>query len=1234
MSLATMFLTLAPSVLEALLVETSKKSYKELSKKFEIYKLLSKLGIERPKNEDTALFLQTTLLFASKGKQKELIKLILLPDSQKAFQEEIKENKSGCFIEVLDHELHTNSLVYEIKHWNEIPILEIEEFFSIYHALVTEVQSPVETKLVNQSQDILDKLKDLTVKLDQSDGNNPLMKEYERQISKAVEKLQTGKISNALEDLLNLKEVILERAEKLLKFKVLTNIGVCYYNQDNSELAAKYLIEAHDYDPTSKTSLSNIVNAYMAIKDNEQATKYLNIFLSHFPEDPDAYSCFIKIHGETCDLAELEAKVPNILLKNPDIIAAFGTMARHKGLIQESINRLEEARLLKPEDQFIQQQLIQSYFQKYNFNFKLINLKILNEAERLELIHILELINQNLSTVAKTDLFNIKSRILMAKSFILDLLKRTDEAIATNEEGLRLDPENVLLLKQRAILMLYQKKHDEAIKILSTLRDKSTLPDAAMFLAEVYRNSGKINEGITTLEKYIKMCDDPHYKEQSKHILLDMYIQTKQKAKIRTFIVKNFRKELILDKVSLSDAYTFLGKRKIGKRLLFEAIALINKETRYKEKHYLAEALKKTELDHEAIAIYEQIAEPESHSEDTVNLIGLYQKTGNNAPALTMMKTLREKNGPIKGITNVEAATYNQLGAYETSATILIEYLGKYPDDLNLKLMLNSINLRLGNEQTVDDFFNEKIQYWKLDIETFRTYVSQFFAAKRRKQAFDIIYEYRRLKNNEEANTAYLQAVLQFPIEDNEKTEADTVDLDCAVTFKSESKTFTLIVEDRPSSELLNNEINPSHPKFMQIIGKRLGDIVEFEGNYVKWTIIEIIPKLRWAFLEGQEKNDTIYAETSVIKSFPSENLMEVIAKFTNPNWKKTFDLVIGYYKNKQIGFGLTALMLDKEPWEMWSQLRSMTDVGIMAATGTGEEFQFASSLISTDKRLVADFLSVVTLYELKILPLIESKFGKILISQSTFDLFYNYELSAWSFVREDVVNEKLEDLISSVKLYTEVQLPKSLIEINTIEKQEGDKRLGRSFHDTILLAKESDGLLLSEDIVLRVIAKQKYKVSGIWTQPLLWHLLTHQALHLWDYEDHVLSLVQLNYRHTSIREYTIVRAFSKANYTINEALRACFQIFSGKNCDLDSAVRVACGFLLILWTYNWTDKNTNSEVTHELFMALASERQFISFGEQMEMELSELEKGNNNYYSVKIIRFHLAAFKSNFGLA
>lgn len=1252
-------LAIKGTALKSLTSAVRKWSYAELTKNLTFFKLLSDIGIERPKDEMARLYLHSIILFASKGKHHEFIELLVLKASQAAFKREMLFGESGAFLLQLDHALHTNQNIREIKHWNEIPFDQIEEFFSIYDELVTGVQTPVQTKLLATNKRIEEKidenaafqdsitraLSEINSKLspkvifanDEKDKYDPVNEEYLRQLKVILEHINNGQIIRSLDELLTLKDQIWNQASDSVKFKMLTNIGVCYFRQDQSDKAHSFLVDAYQYDKESNLSLSNLVNAYLAVNDLENANKYLDILLEKYPDGVDGYVLLMKLKSSVTPICELEKLVPEKLSNNPEVIAAKGIAYKNQGNFDQAINLLEQAYQVKPNEEYIERHLIRVYIEKYHVNFRLINIKEISVETRHELEHVLALIDSNFLKVEKTDLSLLKARVLLTRSFVLDCLFRREEALQAIERALTFDPFNPLLLKQKGIQIAFKGDVEEAVKILTQIKESTLVPDVPLLLGEVLRNAKRYDEAAQVIEEYLGKNNDNYYIKQAKYILLDVYIRAGMTEKVEAYLARFKDDDSFSEKVNLARAYKLLGHSDAAIQILRDRCAEVSDNCSFKEKFFLAEALVETNQFNEAILIYEAIADLDVRSELSVSLIQLYQKVGRRNDALKLMERLRFNEGAIRGITEAEIAIYQDLGDYGKAREIASSYVSKFPGNIAMQLRLNSLEIRLENFEAVDAFLDKEIEYWNLDISNFRNYVAQLLSRNKRQQAFKIVYEYRRLKNNLEANTAYMQIVLQFPPTHDEDNHLNKVCIDCAVTLKSRSgQEFSQILENRPSTDLLENEINPEHPRFGKLLGKQVGDQIQFDNNSQKWTITQITNKLKYAFDQSQIKAETVYAESSTIKIFHVDDFWDVIADLRDPQWQKNIDTLNNLYISGQATFGALANKMNKSPFELWDFLRAQKNIGIRSSPGLSDELARFSSFLSADKILVLDVLCVMIIHKMEIFPLISASFSEILITQSTFDEILDFYEESRIFLPENAVNENASFLLEDVKRYTKVVLPQSILDMNSIEKDMRDQVLGKSFHESIILANEKNAVFCSDDFPLRGLAMHEHGLEVTWSHALIWHLYQTGRIEHDAYQDLIIMMVRLNYRHTSISKDTLLRAFEVSEHKIDEKNEPVLSTLNGEYSTIESAVNVGINFLLSVWAKTDLSLACKDQIGYFTLLSLATDRHFDVFVAEVENRLKMLELRSPNKYlkfAILCINQQLSAIQRDFGV-
>jgi hypothetical protein len=434
----------------------------------------------------------------------------------------------------------------------------------------------------------------------------------------------------------------------------------------------------------------------------------------------------------------------------------------------------------------------------------------------------------------------------------------------------------------------------------------------------------------------------------------------------------------------------------------------------------------------------------------------------------------------------------------------------------------------------------------------------------------------------------YLQALCEFPQTSLENIEPEMVGLDCAVTLVNRSNDkYILILENRLTSELKADEINPDHAKFKVLNGKKVGDQVEFEGSLTNWTIEKLNNKFNHAYWETEYQIKTKYAETSEIKSFHVDDFWDVIEKMKqDEGWHQDMKkLRADYYANKRT-LGTVAMVYGRSVIDVWQEF-SGSDKGVRVAMGNPEEMQLALSSISSGKKICADITSLLTLFQLDCAGNLLEETGKLYITESTFDLVFNFEKVLSVLRRKGTGKNQATEFLQFVKRNTLRLQPKELMGVNWLEQKEMHQWLGVEFYETAILAKELGAVLYSDDFAFRNYACKTYQLRGTWTQAVLNHMQLNDKLLDSAYELANLTLIKLGYKHTSITQWTFLEAFKETNYQVEGVTERCIDVLTGSSSSLETACPVGIETLVQLWKKSDVDRKDKVYLTRTIFIAL-----------------------------------------------
>ncbi|MCO5949843.1 hypothetical protein [Mucilaginibacter flavidus] len=1093
----------------------------------------------------------------------------------------------------------------QLKRDHEARFLDPAQRFSVPEEALNAAYDKIE-RIYEDVQVIKKRTEDILVTVDASkvlletmssmmsvnfDGSEKLEKEYQSQLEEITKLIDTGFARRAVDQLLTLKNRIWNNIKAPLKFKILTNIGVSYHLLQDHEKTAEALIAAYSLNPETEISLGNIINAYTAINDQANALKYLAIYKEKFPESVPAYGLEIKLKSAGQQLEAIEAGLPAEIRELPEIIANLGMAAKRQQNLPVALNYFKRAVALKPKDHFNGQLLLQTYLEIFSNDFKLINVKVISNEAEAQISYALGLARQLFGDIKDSEFDKEKIALYIAQGYLLGLLKQVPDALAAYDKGLEIEPENVFLKKNKAMLLSTTGNKPAALEVLLSITDYDIFPDLPAVIAETLQSTGEGKRGIRILEDFLAVAPESYYQEQSKHILLDLSINEALTEKVKLLRERYFQTDTVVNHLSLSRAARFLGETDNANEHLQKAFDLITDESTFKEKFFLAEELCRYKFYPGAIRLYEQIAVTDSDSEPTVKLYRLYHLTGENGKALAILKKLRGKYGPTRPATNLEIDIYQMLGDYKEAQMVSEEYINKFPEHWEAVLGLSGIYLRKGLEEKSAELI-KNVPYLDFNEVLMKMFLAQLNALKQRNMSYLALYEYRRIKDDQVAHNLYYQHFFQFPLNRDAREKPEEITLDCVVTLADEFDTpFLLFAENRNAADARENEIFPSHPWFITLNGSKVGDIIKLAGK--EWTVKAIEDKYFYAFKESQIKCETIYNESNLLKRFKIKDFTDIIGQLSTgqADWYKQFLLGLDAYQAGMLSFGALAITFDKEPIAFWHEMRAHQK-GFFAAIGCRKPEVMGKIKPSLqDKVLCADITALLTIFELGIGKIICKRFGKLQIASSTYDLVYDFRESTRRFRADGKASEKAEALLAFIDVYTESVLPQKILTVNALEKESSDMILGKSFTDTLLLIQEGGKMLFSEDYCFRAPVEEVHQVSGIWTQAILMILEDDGLVTSELYQEKVLLLIDMYTVHTSIDSHILLKALNGFTGMPVDVFQKAMQVLSGKRSTVISATNVAYWFWVMMWDSESVTVKQKKGIIYDMLLMLTRDR-------------------------------------------
>jgi tetratricopeptide (TPR) repeat protein len=1081
---------------------------------------------------------------------------------------------------ITDNHLEKNLFSVHIFGWNDI-VDRLEEYPDLIKRYYSRLSLNAET-LENK----IDEIKKLVQKkLDNNTEKKILLKSVEMHrkpgdvdISTAI---LTPEYQAELDDIKNLlndykPEEALDRLERLekrwlnasetIKYQLLTNMARAklYLNQDSE--AAKLLIKAWQFNSEEDKALSNRALGHLLLDQRGQARDYAKKALEKNPASSHAYSILMQTFSDEENLEDIISEIPELYRSTPEVAHTFGHLARKKGDFAEAIKWIEIAiKNDKNDSADLEAELGEVLLQSVMEDKFVAHSRQLTGLQEKQVKKALQLLTSSWEKVVNTKIRDYRVSWIASRGLAKMLLGDLEGAIEDFEVALKAKPLDPTFVMNRAILAYENNDNRTAISLARQILSSEETPGAVLLLARTLREEGESSEAIKILEVFLETNSLEKIKEEAQRLLILLYIDSEDFQNARS-LSNSMRAADPTNILYLVDAAR-ISKNSNNHE---EAIIFLKKASKYidsssssRELLELADEFFFLQQYENAIKIYEKFVHEPLKTPFTYRLLECYYRSGETGQALRICQTLRQKYGPLKFVSDMEATIYESIGDLEEAKNICKKYLEEFPNDIGMNLRRAVINFRLNNFEKVDEFLDSSINIDELAME------HRFILARLEKDS----YEWLRPT----------------------KVEKDT-----AVCIKDESGNEKwYIIEDREDWDILREEINLEHHLARKLMDKSVGDEVlieesQFSAEYGK--IREIKSKYVYACHESISLVPKIFPDISGIWSIKVGSIVEG-GKFTE-GFQKILDMITSqyetlkkveqFYREKKIPIGVFAKFIGRNVLDVWKGLKKDYELGINCCFGTFGERDYAASLLEKKPKLIADIVSLMTLHEIGAQDIAIEVFGKLGIAQSTIDLLQYYideRKNMYSRGFDTIWNEEdkcmirkitaeeverdieiLEDIMGWIRKNCEIIPCTAALNMTVENRQKFNDMVGQSFIDTILIASEPENLLYSDDLLLRSFAKAEFGVDGIWTQILLMHSVEKKIIERNEYNKVIIKLACSHYYFTSIDTGILIKAAKQSKWLPSYPYKTVLQTMRGESSIDISALRISAEFIYRLW--------------------------------------------------------------------
>ena len=982
----------------------------------------------------------------------------------------------------------------------------------------------------------------------------------------------------------DLKSKIWDKAQAREKYRVLTNLGLAELALSNEVEAASYFLEAFQYNSEDDKAICNRAYGHYLLVQISEALEFAKKALEKNPANYHAYSLLIKLFPPEDSFETVLDKIPGAYRNNPEVAYSLAFAARDRKLFDIARKWSETALENDPEKSPDLKAALATALIDEISHGKPVIWFLVNEEQKVTIKHAIELYTSAWDAISEPAHKKAKISWLANRSLAKRILDDVPGVTKDIELLIELDPENPDYIKRRAMLAYETEDFPLAERLSKKIQDNPLTPEAAILLAEVLARQNKKDEAVILLQKVIG-ANNPQIIGPAQELLMQVYVAADNYVAAKS-IAEKILAENSKDIFALIIISKGLEKRDAKLEILLKANQYVNSSTHQIIIQALADEFYSLGQWDCAIPLYEQCIRNAVMHPRIKNLILAYYQVGKHGKALELCETALKQPKPPEYMAEIASSIYEDIGNLDRAKLICQECLKNYPDSMSIKLRLALINYRRNDLSEVDCFLDSEIKVDSLSLSDGAFLAYLYLERNSSMKALGIMYEIRRKYYQEDdAHSKYIGVLLRRNKPDDELLKSPEVAVDTAVFVKNESGEKTCyIVENRAHYE--RGEISPQSSLGKKLMGKKVGDripIKEVSGLFIQIEVIK--NKYVHAFQESMANFNQLFPENnSMVKmnvkiphkagEFP-EDLKPIISQLEQQNTR--IQSIVNLYKDGNLTIGGFSALSGKNIWEIWLGLTASPSLGLRCCMGTAEERVTALSNLNTPTRLICDVLALFTLAELKMGDIVVNCFGKPAIAQSTIDVLTEIVKDFKTFPRTMTVTsdngrlrgqkhdpewekeniKRLETLLDWVKQNCEVVPATAALDEKDNRLGDLEDVLGKSFLDSMFIAKELNGLLYSEDERLRSLANNEFGIAGVWTQVVLLACAKKDKLSRQEYNAATISLVMAKYFHITIDANIVAQAAKEAKWLPVAPFNLVVERLGKPYCDQITALGV-----------------------------------------------------------------------------
>jgi tetratricopeptide (TPR) repeat protein len=979
-----------------------------------------------------------------------------------------------------------------------------------------------------------------------------------------------------------------------VRFRFFVNKGVCLMLEGDWDQAEVEFKRAQTLEPGNRKALINLAQVARFRDRQEQALHYLEPVLGQDPNEPSAnalrFACLHEL-GRGSEVKDLLNERPS-LANDSTVLYTLGYIAHDLQKFDEAehyLRRHNELDATYPEAWELLGRAIlipvQQQLQQTAASPNWIPDALRERVEDAEIC-----LSRAEQLLAVSEGRRELKFTLINRGVARTLLGRYEDARQDYEYALRLDPSMEELKRNLGSLHLHTGRSDEAVRYFEQIQSPGLKADVAPMLAAAYLDLKKPALARALLEPLVDSSQG-----DERLIVKDLLVIACQRLKdvpaceqVLGSLASHSNNPESHRIVAEYHAREGNFDQAVSSAHLAVEAAGVPRAARYRV--LLGDILYRASRFDDAADAYALVPVPLDDSpESRRRLIALFN-AGRLGKALQVAQGVRNGRTAIPDFSEIEALIYERTGDLDSANRLRTELskAGVSSGRQKLKMAIN--HFRRGVKEEASRLTLEvSLASIAEDSESIRD-AAMLRTVLGLPEA--LVFAFRLLQeepNNPDVHLFYINTFFRREEVDKSLFHPETVISDCVVTLRHGTEKQTLTVIDG-ESDTTKDWLSTEHGLAKQMLGRRAGDKFRFpegEISEAEYEIQGVQSKYVRAFQDCMgrfnERFPAHYGLTRV--EVENDDLTKIVLMLEHQRARA--ELILNFYRSGQIPACAAARLFGKSDVEMFRALVEDRQIKVLSYFGTLDRMGREESALSAANAVLLEASALVTLQSLGILGRVADGFDSIRVTQQQIDALTQAAMGLFPEKRTghlfsdspghiQIVNQSSEEAIRERDFYQElieflrtkcqVLAPGGQKAVEEFGKIEIQKMLGDVALSTLSTAADSNLLLISDDLPLRVLAQNSYSVSSASTLSLLRHLRTRSVISQDEYHRAIQWLVDMGFSFVSVNKDDVVWVLKKSNWSPTAELAAFLQALTGPDCNAKDAISVGLDVLHELW--------------------------------------------------------------------